>query len=466
MTLQEPQAKRDVESDFKQRVEAARSAFSAGRPAEAAQLFAELAREFPGHPLPHANLGMILRRLGKLEAAVASYQRALTLAPDNPSIMSSLGNALRALGRLAEAEKLQARTVTMVPDDRSLRYNYALTLRDMRKIHEALRILSTLHEEQPDDPEIAWDLAITQLQLGDYSKGFKGYEARWRLSRNETKLRDGPQWNGEKIIGKRILVQSEQGFGDALQFARYVPLLAQRGARIVLECLPELKSLFATLPGVEEVVIKGSPSPPVDLSIPLLSLPRVFGTMLATIPAQIPYLLAPHAMSLPRRPGTSLRVGLVWAGKPTPRDRSWPLPLLATLMDNPQVAYFSLQTGPRASEFAANGFDRLAVDLAPQLKDFSDTAAAMNALDLIVTIDTASAHLAGALGRPTFVLLRYVSDWRWHDYREDSPWYPTLRLFRQPRTDDFTQPVERVREAIKRLADKANGPAAARSPAV
>ena len=456
MTIQdqpskEQQAKPDAESEFKQRVETARAAFNSGRLPEAAQLFAELAREFPAHPLPHANLGLVLRRLGKTEAAVTSYQRALALAPDNPSMMSSLGNALRTLGRLTEAEKLQARTVKLAPDDRSLRYNYALTLRDMRKIHEALRILTALQAEQPDDAEIAWDLAITQLQLGDYSKGFQGYEARWRLPRNETKLRDGPQWTGGNITGERILLQSEQGFGDAIQFARYVPLLAERGARIVMECLPELRTLFSTLPGVEEVVPKGGTSPPVDLSIPLLSLPRLFGTTLATIPVQIPYLRAARAISLPRRPGTIARIGLIWAGKLTPRDRSWPLPILAMLLEDPHLSFFSLQTGPRAAELAANGLDHLVVDLAPHLKDFADTAAAMNALDLIVTIDTAAAHLAGALGRPTLTLLRYVSDWRWHDYREDSPWYPTMRLFRQARSDDFIQPVERVREVISRL---------------
>jgi tetratricopeptide (TPR) repeat protein len=456
MTIQDQQAKDqsarpDAEAEFKRRVDAARDVFTAGRLPEAAQLFAELAREFPAHPLPHANLGLVLRRLGKSEAAATCYQRALALVPDNPNMMSSLGNALRSLGRLTEAEKLQARSVQLAPDDRSLRYNHALTLRDMRKIHEALRLLSALHEEQPDNAEVAWDLAITQLQLGDYNKGFQGYESRWRLPRNETKLRDGLQWTGENIKGKRILLQSEQGFGDAIQFARYVPLLAERGARIVMECLPELRTLFAALPGVEEVITKGSPPPPVDLSVPLLSLPRLFGTALATIPAQVPYLHAARAMSLPRRPGTILRVGLVWAGKLTPRDRSWPLPILAMLLEDPHLSFYSLQTGPRAIELVANGLDHLVLDLAPHLKDFSDTAAVMNALDLIVTIDTAAAHLAGALGRPTFTLLRYVSDWRWHDYREDSPWYPTMRLFRQARPDDFTQPVEHVREAIKRL---------------
>lgn len=452
---QAPPARGNAERAFNQRVAAARAAFDAGRVAQAAQLFAELARDFPFHPLPHANLGMMLRRLGKLEAAVASYQRALALAPDNAGILSSLGNALRALGRLAEAEKLQARAMTLAPRERAIRYNYALTLRDMGRVSEALRLFSALNQEDPDDAEVAWDLAITQLQLGDYVRGFQGYESRWRLARNETKLRDPPHWQGEDIAGKRILLQSEQGFGDALQFARYVPLVAARGARVVLECLPQLKTLFAAIDGVEQVVVKGEPAPAVDLSIPLLSLARIFGTSLASIPKQVPYLRAAVAQ-LPRRPGTRLKVGLVWAGKPTPRDRSWPLPMLAPLFEDPRVAFYSLQVGPRAEDLATQGFDRLMLDLAPHLKDFAATAAVMNALDLVVTVDTAAAHLAGALGRPVFVLLRYVSDWRWMDFREDSPWYPTMRLFRQPRPDDFTQPVARVREAIARLADRAH----------
>ncbi len=307
---------------FELRVEAARAAFHEGRLADALQLFSELTREFPFNPLPHADLGMTLRRMGRTEAAVTSYNRALALAPDDPRVMSILGNALRSLDRPADAEKLQARALMMVPDDRWLRYNYALTLRDMRKTSEALRILSDLHAGQPNDPEVAWDLAITQLQMGDYIEGFKGYEARWHIERNKTGMCEGPHWNGEEIAGKRILLQSEQGFGDAIQFVRYVPLVAACGARIVLECMPELSTLFANIPGVEEVVIRGTGMPSVDLSAPLLSLPRLFGTSLATIPTRVPYLQTTQKLMLPRTPDTNLRVGLIWAGKPAPRDRS------------------------------------------------------------------------------------------------------------------------------------------------
>lgn len=433
------------------RVEAAQAAFNNGRLAEAAKILSELTREIPLHPLPHAHLGVVLRRMGKVEAAVASYWRSLTLMPDNPNVMSSLGNALRSLDRPVEAEKLQARTLTMDPDDRMLRYNYALTLRDTRRSNEALQILSALHGDNPDDFETAWDLAITQLQRGDYVEGFKGYEARWRLARNETRMHAGPSWNGEDLADKRILLQSEQGFGDAIQFARYIPMVAERGAHIVLECLPELATLFANIQGVKEIIIRGANIPPVDCSIPLLSLPRIFGTTFESIPARVPYLQTKQMATITQSPGTNLRVGLIWAGKPSPRDRSWPLPLMASLLDNPRVSFFSLQTGPRAQELAEKGFDHLVVDLGPKLADFSTTAAVMNALDLIITVDTASAHLAGALGRPTLALLRYVSDWRWHDDRDDSPWYPSLRLFRQSGPDDFSGPVERVREELKRL---------------
>jgi Flp pilus assembly protein TadD len=460
MTSPQTQETLNIEQEFTRRVEAAQAAFNDGRLPEAAKILSELARQFPLHPLPHAHLGVVLRRMGKVEAAVASYWRSLALMPENPNVMSSLGNALRSLNRPAEAEKLQERTLAMSPDDRSLRYNYALTLRDMRKLNESLQILSALHDEHPDDFETVWDLAITQLQMGDYIEGFKGYEARWRLPRNETRMHEGPYWNGEELSGKRILLQSEQGFGDAIQFARYIPLVAERGAHIVLECLPELASLFANIPGVKELVIRGANIPKVDCSIPLLSLPRIFGTTFATIPAQVPYLQARQKLTIPLAPGANLRVGLIWAGKPSPRDRSWPLPLIASLLDNPRISFFSLQTGPRADELVEKGFDHLVADLGPRLADFSTTAAVMNALDLIVTIDTASAHLAGALGRPTFVLLRYVSDWRWQDDREDSPWYPTLRLFRQSNPDDFTGPVERLGEELKRLTDGNASPAA------
>jgi hypothetical protein len=335
---------------------------------------------------------------------------------------------------------------------RTVRHNRALTLRDLHRHEEALEILRALTAEFPDDADYAWDLALAQLETGNYRDGFRGYEARWRLPRATTRLRDGPQWDGGDIRGKSIFLQSEQGLGDAIQFVRYVPRLAQRGARVVLECLPELQRLFAGVDGVDATVKTGEAPPPTDLQAPLLSLPRLFGVSLATLDAKVPYLKAPETIDLPPLAAHApFRVGVVWGGKPVPRDRSWPLKSLAPLLNDPRVAFVSLQTGPHARELAHSGLNFVVHDMGSKLQDFADTAAAMEQMHLIVTIDTASAHLAGALGRPTWVLLRYVSDWRWLEERADSPWYPTLRLYRQSQPDDFDGPVEAMRAELARM---------------
>jgi hypothetical protein len=249
-----------------------------------------------------------------------------------------------------------------------------------------------------------------------------------------------------------VFLHAEQGFGDALQFARFVPALAAQGAIILLESLPELASLFATLPGVRQVVIAGTPPPPYDLWAPMLSLPHLLGLSDDLFSVRPPYLSPPATPALlaPRPPGARLAVGLTWAGKPVPRDRSWPLETLLPLLDNPQVVFHSLQLGPRAADLATLGVEHLvAPDLTPRLHTFADTARAMADLDLIISIDSAPAHLAGALGRPVWTLLRYVSDWRWGDAGKTTAWYPSMRLFRQPDPADFTTPVAEMAAALR-----------------
>ncbi|MGE5503263.1 MAG: glycosyltransferase family 9 protein, partial [Actinomycetota bacterium] len=234
-----------------------------------------------------------------------------------------------------------------------------------------------------------------------------------------------------------------------LQFVRFVPRVAAMGARVVLECQPELAGLFAAVPGVAAVVAKGAPPPPYDLWAPMLSLPWLLGTGGDFLAETVPYLRpVSRADGLGRPPGTRATVGLVWAGKTTPRDRSWPLDALLPLFEDPGLVWVSLQMGPRAADLQRLGVDHLVRDLGPLLTSFADTAAVMAALDAVVTIDTSAAHLAGALGRPTFVLLRYVSDWRWLDEPADSAWYPTMRLFRQPAPDDFAAPVAGLAAAL------------------
>lgn len=437
-----------------QAMAAGNKALNEGKIEAAAEAFARAAQLRPDVAQGHNNLGVLLRRLGKTQAAVASYRRGLILAPDDGGLHSNLGNALRELGHLDEAVVALRRAVELQPDNTSFGFNLALALRDARHLDEALALMERLAAAHPENGDYAWDLALTRLQMTDYLAGFQGYEARWRLARSPERILPGPRLEADSdVAGKIVVLLSEQGFGDALQFARLVPLLAKRGCRIVLECQPELKSLLAGLPGVTAVVDKHAALPAHDFWAPMLSLARILGVSWENLPAAVPYLKPPHPLAKPldRPPGCVVKAGLVWAGKTTPRDRSWPLETLIPLFGDPRVQFHSLQLGPRSADLTATGLNCLIPDLSPNLKSFADTAAVMADLDLIVTIDTSVAHLAGALGRPTFVLLRYVSDWRWLDEPEDCAWYPSLRLFRQPDPFDFHTPVAKLAEALRNV---------------
>ncbi len=435
---------------------AAAQAWRDGKMEAAEQGFAAAALLEPGWASAHANLGAVLRRLGKPEAAVVSYRRALAVGAEDAATLSNMGNALRDLGQLEEAEAAQRRAVAQAPDNRGYRYNLALLLRDRRRHDEARAMLAELAAAEPGNAEYQWDLALADLYLGDYEKGFAGYEWRTRLARNPARELPGPRWTGDDPAGRTVLLLSEQGFGDALQFVRYVPLLAGRGAKVVLECLPEQADLFAGLGGLVALVPKGAALPAHDCWAPLASLPHLMGTRFDAIPAAIPYLTAPPRPNLRivPTPGEKLAVGLVWAGKTTPRDRSWPLEELLPLLGDPHVTVYSLQLGPRAEDLKRTGLERLVRDAGPVLKSFADTAHVIGHLDLVITIDTSVAHLAGALGRPVWVLLRYVSDWRWQDEPLTSPWYPTMRLFRQPAPMDFKTPVAAMAAALASLIDE------------
>lgn len=435
---------------------AAAQAWRESRMEAAEQGFAAAALLEPGWSSAHANLGAVLRRLGKGEAAVASYRRALTVGAEDAGTLSNMGNALRDLGLLEDSEAAHRRAVALAPNNWGYRYNLALLLRDRRLHGEARAMMAELAAADPENAEIQWDLALADLYLGDYRTGFAGYEWRIKLARNPVRDHPGPRWTGDDPTGRTILLLAEQGFGDALQFARYVPLLAARGARVVLECLPEQAELFASLRGVAALVAKGAPPPVHDCWAPLASLPHLLGTEFDNIPADVPYLSAPPRPNLRivPPPGQKLAVGLVWAGKTTPRDRSWPLELLTPLLGDPRATFYSLQLGPRAGDLKSTGLERLVRDAAPALQSFADTAHVMDHLDLIITIDTSVAHLAGALGRPVWVLLRYVSDWRWQDEPLTSPWYPTMRLFRQPDPSDFKTPVAEMAAALASLIDE------------
>ncbi|HEY1930775.1 MAG TPA: tetratricopeptide repeat protein [Acetobacteraceae bacterium] len=400
----------------------------------------ELRRSFAQH----------LQSLGRFAEAEAELTVALSLAPDVAVVHADLGWVLRRQDRLDEALVLLLAAAERWPDDARVLNSLAIAVLNAGRVEEALALLERAAACDPDDAEVQHNRAMALLRLGRFAEGWDAYEWRWRMGQGRPVHRVLPQplWAGEPLDGRAILLHAEQGLGDTLQFLRYVPLVAGRGGRVVLEVPAALGRLAARLPGVAELVWAGDPLPPFDLHCPLLSLPRAFGTTVATIPSA-PYLTADPGLVAAWRErlgGTGLRVGLVWAGRPEHWDdarRSLPFGALAPLWAVPGVRWFSLQVGPRAADLASAP-SGVMMDLAPMLVDFADTAAVLIALDLLVCVDTAVAHLAGALGRPAWLLLPHAADWRWMREADRTPWYPSLRLFRQVAPGAWDDVVGRV----------------------
>ena len=399
----------------------------------------------------HNNCGNALRELGRHEEALAAFERALALAPDYAEAHSNRGNALIEMNRVEEALQAYQRALALKPDFADALINRGNALRYLDRIAEALESFDAALALAPELAEAHWNKALTCLETGDFARGFAGYEWRWKRD-SELKPRGfvQPQWRGEDVRGKTILLHAEQGFGDTIQFLRYLPMVAAKGAKIVLEIPDDLRPLIGPTAGLAAVIRRGETPPPFDVHCPLMSLPLAFGTTLDTIPAAVPYLRAPAEridkwralLSGAARP----RVGLVWSGKPThknDRNRSIPLAAFAPLLRTPGIAFVSLQKDYRDA-------DREALEASPlarldhALGDFADTAAAIANLDLVIAVDTAVAHLAGSLGRPLWLLLPAIGDWRWLIGRADSPWYPSARLFRQPRIGDWQSVIAEV----------------------
>jgi hypothetical protein len=324
----------------------------------------------------------------------------------------------------------------------------------------------------PTNPSLVWNLALFQLWLGDFEAGWRGREARWNVPgiANGYPHLDTPMWVGEEPVeDKTVAVCQDEGVGDVIQFARYVPMLAARGARVILVVNQELCPLLSGLSGVSHCLPKkqGMVVPPFDLHIAIDSLPLAFGTRLDTIPPGMNYLPPPEphrVQAWEERLGAHdrLRVGLVWSGNPkhmNDRNRSMPLRQLAGLLDV-DAMFVSLQKNPKPEDAETLGECRAIVDHSALLTDFAETAALVSCLDLVISVDTSVAHLAGALGRPTWILLPYVADWRWLLGRDDSPWYPTVRLFRQTETREYDSVIARMRNELSALAENRKASAA------
>jgi len=408
----------------------------------------------PRIPDVYNNLGVALRAQGKLEASIACYRRALALRPNNSGVYSNMGNALRELGRLEVAKASHQQAVKLAPTSPEAFYNLGLVLRDLGESDAAMSCFDRTLALNPDHVDCHWDRSLALLQKGELKDGFDEYEWRWKLERSPPRDYEQPEWDGGDFKGKTLLVHQEQGFGDMIQFARFLPMVKAKGGTVVVEAQPELASLFSTLDGVDKVVDKGAELPAFDLYVPMLSLGRVLGIDLDSIPADMPYMRPPelHPVQLPASLGRIKKVGISWAGKPThqnDRNRSCPFNHFVDLLGLAGMTVFSLQKGPRVAEVAEAGAEALVTDIGTRLGDFADTAAVIEQLDLIITVDTALAHLAGALGKPVWVVLPYSPDWRWMLSRRDSPWYPSMRLFRQRRFGAWGPVFVDIRRALR-----------------
>jgi len=375
--------------------------------------------------------GGLHRMLGRPQAALGYFDRALKLAPFTVELLINKGTALVALSRYAEA----------------------------------LDCFSAAAAVEPGRAEAHYNAALVQLRLGDFAAGWRGYEWRWRKPDWLKSRRNfsAPLWLGsEPIDGKTILLHTEQGFGDTIQFIRYATLAAARGARVIVECQAELVELLRGVKGVAQVIARGAALPEFDMHCPLLSLPLAFDTRVETIPNAVPYIAPPplYLQKWAQRIGAvpSPRIGLVWAGNPThynDRNRSVGLAVLELILGTVGLHFVSLQKPVSAADIAVLQQFANVTPIGDELADFADTAAVIAMLDLVIAVDTATAHLAAAMGKVVALLLPFSADFRWLVGRNDSPWYPTMRLFRQTSLGDWNDPLVRLR---RELADVARRP--------
>jgi tetratricopeptide (TPR) repeat protein len=429
-----------------------------GRHAEALVSFERAIALEPGYAEAHNNRGNVLQMLERHEEALADFERAAALAPDYAAAHFNRGTALLTLCRWSEALAAYDRTLALEPDDAKAHCGRATALINLKRLDEATESNEHALALYPELAEAKWNKARLMLVSGDYAAGWDYYEARWQVPEFARDKRDlaEPLWDGEQpIAGKTLLVHAEQGYSDAIHCARYVPMAYALGAEVILEAHGRLLPLLATLKGGARLLAKGEPLPAFDLHCPVMSLPRAFKTTLATIPNEVPYLFSDPAkceavrarLGARNRP----RIGLTWTGgvhRNFGKVRNIPLKTLAPVLRLP-FEFHSLQKDNRTDDLTALAqFSHIARHENEQ-HDFSDAAALIDCMDLIITVDTAIAHLAGAMGKPVWILLHWMADWRWLLDRSDCPWYPTATLYRQNRRGDWTSVVDDIVQRLR-----------------
>jgi tetratricopeptide (TPR) repeat protein len=439
---------------------------SEGRLEEAARCYRRAVELQPDSALFLVNLGNVLAAMGQPEETVPLYRRAISLQPAEAVYLSNLGNALTLIGRPDEGEACCRQALRLKPDFADAYHNLGITFGARGDIERALVFNAEALRLNPDHVGARNCQAMWRLQMGDFARGWDEYEWRWKKAKITPRDFPQPLWDGSPLKGRTILIHTEQGLGDTLQFIRYAPLVKQRGTpgTVIVECPTALGPLLASCAGIDRLIAQGAPLPPFDVHAPLLSLPGIFGTTLANVPANVPYLFADADLVESWRSelsgvpgvGVKIKIGIAWQGNPRfPADcmRSIPLTHFTPLAQVDGVRLFSLQKGTGREQLAAVASYLPVIDLADRLDEttggFMDTAAVIKNLDLVVTSDTSVAHLAGALGVPVWVALALGADWRFLLGREDSPWYPTMRLFRQTQMGDWDGVFERIAAELR-----------------
>lgn len=440
--------------------------FNLGRYAEALDCFNAFARLNPNVAPLYQTRGLCLQRLGRFDEAQADFERSIALNPTEAETHKNLGTLHARFGRMEQAFASFDRALALRPNFTAALNEKARALWSQQLLDEAFAVFRQSQALEPGNADTIWNLALLQMLTGDFERGLSGREARWKASslgladRGFTK----PLWLGDQPLeGKTILLHADEALGDSIQFARYVPLVAALGARVILEVKPAVQRLLAAVPGIAHCIDRSStPSLAFDLHCPLGSLPLAFGTRLETIPFAQGFLPAPPAERVKAwqdrledrlGPRTRFRIGLVWSGDPghnNDHNRSIALRALAPLLDC-DVQFVSLQKGIRDQDRAFLSEREDIFDLTEQLTDFSETAALVCCLDLVISVDTSVVHLAGALGAPVWTMLPFNPDWRWLLNRDDSPWYQSMKLFRQPKRGDWTSVVDSVRGELEAL---------------
>jgi len=406
-----------------------------------------------------SNYGVVLQRLKRDDEAIEYFNRALMLKPGYVPALLNRGVSQQRLGRHEEALANFDRVIELDPSHAKAHYNRAHVLQEMRRFDEALTAYIRAAELSPDDADIHWNESLLRLIRGDYREGWKKYE--WRLKRpgHDNRNFSAPLWHGqESVAGKTVLIHAEQGFGDTLQFVRYVPLLAEMGASVVLEVQPALKSLMTTLDGVSVLVARGESLPAFDLHCPIMSLPLAFKTEITTIPANVPYLRVPSGNIEKWRTrfsrGEKPAIAIACSGSPGNEEntiRSIPLEKFAPLFAHDGFRWIVVQRDMLPDDLDFLASQPNVEHFGAELSDFADTAALISQTDLVLSVCTSLAHLAGALNFPFWLLSKYLPDFRWLDERSDSPWYPSARIFRQPAFGDWKSVIEMVRRELGSL---------------